>query len=126
VVLAECEPSPTLSARPYRLWLTIRRPISARLTVLKHQAAEAEEKLTRLYRAIEKGLADLDDSNIKGRIAELKRIRDSAGAYVSAWKAGRPGAPPSPLKRTTTSLKWRGRGCEGKAAPSAGATFRVS
>ncbi|ARM88189.1 resolvase/recombinase protein [Rhizobium sp. CIAT894] len=53
-----------------------------RITALKHQASDAEEKLTRLYRAIENGLADLDDSNLKGRIAELKRIRDSARADV--------------------------------------------
>ncbi|MFS8040751.1 MULTISPECIES: zinc ribbon domain-containing protein [Xanthobacter] len=52
------------------------------ITALKHQAADAEEKLPRLYRAIENGLADLDDSNLKGRIAELKRIRDSARADV--------------------------------------------
>lgn len=53
-----------------------------RITALKHQASDAEEKLTRLYRAIENGLADLDDSNLKGRIEELKRIRDSARADV--------------------------------------------
>lgn len=53
-----------------------------RVTALKHQVADAEEKLTRLYRAIENGLADLDDSNLKGRSAELKRIRDSARVDV--------------------------------------------
>jgi hypothetical protein len=31
-----------------------------RITALKHQAADAEQKLSRLYRAIENGLADLD------------------------------------------------------------------
>ncbi|MEP7455701.1 recombinase family protein [Phyllobacterium sp. SB3] len=51
-----------------------------RITALRHQAAQAEEKLTRLYTAIENGLAELDDSNLKGRISELKRIRDSARA----------------------------------------------
>ncbi|WP_309546871.1 recombinase family protein [Rhizobium rhizogenes] len=53
-----------------------------RITALRHLAADTEEKLTRLYRAIEEGLADLDDPNLKGRITELKRIRDSAKADV--------------------------------------------
>ncbi|UVK57185.1 recombinase family protein [Mesorhizobium sp. AR02] len=47
---------------------------------LRRQAADAEGRLTRLYEAIENGLADLADSNLKGRIAELKRIRDAANA----------------------------------------------
>lgn len=51
-----------------------------RIVALRKQAADAEAKLTRLYAAIENGLAELDDSNLKGRIAELKRIRDSARA----------------------------------------------
>lgn len=51
-----------------------------RIGALRHSAAQAEEKLTRLYQAIENGLAELDDPNLKGRITELKRIRDSARA----------------------------------------------
>ena len=51
-----------------------------RVIELKRQAADAEAKLTRLYEAIENGLADLDDSNLKGRISELKRARDAARA----------------------------------------------
>ncbi|UVC12881.1 recombinase family protein [Mesorhizobium onobrychidis] len=49
-----------------------------RIVELKKQAADAEAKLTRLYEAIENGLAELHDSNLKGRITELKRIRDAA------------------------------------------------
>jgi hypothetical protein len=45
---------------------------------LKRQAGDAEAKLTRLCQTIENGLAELDDSNLKGRITELKRIRDAA------------------------------------------------
>ncbi|MBV5265010.1 recombinase family protein [Pinisolibacter aquiterrae] len=52
----------------------------ARITELRKQAADAEGKLTRLYEAIENGLAQPDDQNLKGRIAELMRIRDSARA----------------------------------------------
>jgi site-specific DNA recombinase len=51
-----------------------------RIAELRKQAADAEGKLTRLYEAIENGLAELDDSNLKGRITELKRIRDAARA----------------------------------------------
>jgi site-specific DNA recombinase len=43
----------------------------SRIADLKKQAADAEAKLTRLYQAIENGLAELDDANLKGRIAEL-------------------------------------------------------
>jgi hypothetical protein len=33
-----------------------------------------------VYEAIENGLAEMDGSNLKGRIVELKRIRDAARA----------------------------------------------
>ena len=49
---------------------------------MKRQAGDAEAKLTRLYEAIESGLAELNDPNLKGRITELKRIRDAARADV--------------------------------------------
>lgn len=55
---------------------------AGRIVALKRNALDAENKLTRLYEAIENGLADLTDSNLKGRIAELKRIRDAAQADV--------------------------------------------
>ncbi len=55
---------------------------TGRIVALKRNALDAENKLTRLYEAIEAGLADLTDSNLKGRIAELKRIRDAAQADV--------------------------------------------
>jgi len=94
-----------------------------RITALKHQAADAEEKLSRLYRAIENGLADLDDSNLKGRIAELKRIRDSARADVerdhhhgfdqrirpdgpSAASPGGWNLPEEPHPKSRSGLKW--------------------
>ncbi len=53
-----------------------------RVTTLKRQAADADAKLTRLYTAIENGVADLQDENLKGRLAELKMIRDAARADV--------------------------------------------
>ena len=51
-----------------------------RIADLRRQAAEADGRLTRLYDAIENGLADLEDANLKGRMAELKQIRDTARA----------------------------------------------
>jgi|FEC22Drversion2_1045045.scaffolds.fasta_scaffold00491_39 site-specific DNA recombinase len=54
--------------------------LKGRVAELRKQAADAEAKLTRLYEAIENGLAEMDDSNLKGRIVELKRIRDAARA----------------------------------------------
>ncbi len=49
-----------------------------RIAGLRRQASDADAKLTRLYSAIENGLADLSDSNLKGRMAELVTIRDKA------------------------------------------------
>jgi site-specific DNA recombinase len=64
-----------------------------RIADLKKQAADAEAKLTRLYEAIENGLAALDDANLKGRIAELRRIRDAARADTERAEAGDRRAP---------------------------------
>jgi site-specific DNA recombinase len=54
-----------------------------RIAQLKRQAADADGKLTRLYAAIEVGIADPKDENLKGRLAELKSIRDAAQADVA-------------------------------------------
>ncbi|WP_442920194.1 zinc ribbon domain-containing protein [Mesorhizobium sp. WSM4935] len=51
-----------------------------RIGHLRRRAADAERKLTRLYEAIENGLAELTDLTLKNRIAELTRIRDAAKA----------------------------------------------
>lgn len=45
---------------------------------LNKRAAETELRLKRLYDAIESGIADLDDPDLKERIAGLKAIRDQA------------------------------------------------
>jgi site-specific DNA recombinase len=45
---------------------------------LRRQAADADAKLTRLYDAIENGLADTGDENLKGRLKELRTVRDAA------------------------------------------------
>ena len=45
---------------------------------LHRQATDADAKLTRLYDAIENGLADMGDENLKGRLKELRTVRDAA------------------------------------------------
>jgi hypothetical protein len=50
----------------------------AQITELNQRAAETEQRLKRLYDAIESGIADLDDPALKDRIAGLKAIRDQA------------------------------------------------
>src|SRR6202023_4049286 len=47
---------------------------------LRERAAETDAKLTRLYDAIENGVADLADPMLKDRIAGLKATRDQARA----------------------------------------------
>jgi site-specific DNA recombinase len=47
---------------------------------LRRRAAEVDGKLKRLYDAIENGVGDLADPMLKGRVAELKSIRDQAHA----------------------------------------------
>jgi site-specific DNA recombinase len=45
---------------------------------LRKRASEADARLKRLYDAIEGGVADLDDPDLRERIASLKAIRDQA------------------------------------------------
>lgn len=62
---------------------------------LAKRAAEADARLKRLYEAIERGLADLDDPALKDRIAELNATRDQARvdaerASIALESAGQP------------------------------------
>lgn len=52
----------------------------AHVAELKKRATEADLKLNRLYDAIENGLADLGDPDLKERITALKAVRDQAQA----------------------------------------------
>ncbi len=54
---------------------------------LRRQAADADAKLTRLYDAIENGLADTGDENLKTRLKELRMVRDSAKADADRAEA---------------------------------------
>ena len=49
--------------------------VDGRITKLQHKATEAEEKLKRLYSAIEDGVAEIDDI-LKNRISVLKAERE--------------------------------------------------
>jgi len=51
--------------------------------------SEAEAKLERLYHAIKKGVADIADPTLKGRIAELKAIRDQSHADAERAEGAR-------------------------------------
>ncbi len=50
------------------------------LAELNKRATETDQRLNRLYDAIESGVADLNDNALKERIAGLKTIRDQAKA----------------------------------------------
>jgi site-specific DNA recombinase len=56
--------------------------LDQRLAELRRVAADADAKLTRLYAAIEEGVVDATDPNLKGRLAELRRVRDAASEDV--------------------------------------------
>jgi site-specific DNA recombinase len=60
---------------------------SQHIAELNHRAAEADNRLKRLYDAIETGVADLDDPALKERIAGLKAIRDQAQADAERAQA---------------------------------------
>jgi site-specific DNA recombinase len=53
---------------------------AATLAELNKRIAETDQRLNRLYDAIESGLADLNDNALKERIAGLKAIRDQTKA----------------------------------------------
>ena len=55
--------------------------IDRRVAALQTEAAEAEDKLKRLYNLVEQGLTQIDDI-LKDRIAELKMIRERARATL--------------------------------------------
>ncbi|MHB0713271.1 recombinase family protein [Roseomonas mucosa] len=50
------------------------------LAGLNRRITETDQRLNRLYDAIESGVAELDDAGLKDRIANLKAVRDQATA----------------------------------------------
>lgn len=57
------------------------------ISQLLRQAADADGKLTRLYALVEEGLADLKDTNLKLRIAELRTVRNAAASDADSAEA---------------------------------------
>jgi site-specific DNA recombinase len=53
---------------------------------LRKRVTEVDAKLKRLYDAFENGVADLADPTLKGRVAELKAVRDQAHADAERAK----------------------------------------
>jgi DNA invertase Pin-like site-specific DNA recombinase len=71
--------------------------VDRRVATLEREAHEATERLHRLYKAIEDGVADMDDL-LKDRIATLKAQRDAAQAALERAKSGaRPAINISPI-----------------------------
>ena len=66
--------------------------IDARITTLQTEVAEAEEKLKRLYKIVEDGVADLDEI-LKDRLASIKLHRDRSRPALEKIKA------PTPIRR---------------------------
>ncbi len=85
---------------------------------LQRQATESEQRLERLYDAIEAGVADLDDPALKERIAGLKVIRDQARADADRAQAllespGHSALSPAMIEGFASRARERIRGTEG-------------
>ncbi|MFN7129191.1 MAG: recombinase family protein [Brevundimonas sp.] len=79
---------------------------------LNKRATEADQRLKRLYDAIEAGVADLDDPALKDRLDGLKAIRDQAKADAERAQgmlnsSGRQAVTPEMLKRFARSARQR-------------------
>ena len=89
----------------------------AQANELTKRAAEAEQRLKRLYDAIESGVADLDDPSLKERIEELKATRDQARVDAERARAAIETAgqslTPAQLTRFASAARRRIRGKDG-------------
>lgn len=95
-------------------WIERRR---SHVTELRQRAAEAAAKLTRLYAAIEDGLAASSEEGLKDRIAELAAIRDEARADAERAEAAieklGPTLTPERLERFAQAARERMRAPDG-------------
>ncbi len=81
---------------------------------LNKRATEADQRLKRLYDAIEAGVADLGDPALKDRLDGLKAVRDQARADAERAQAllsgsGRQAVTPEMLKRFARTARQRMR-----------------
>jgi len=86
----------------------------AHVAELNKRATESELRLKRLYDAIENGIADVDDADLKERIATLKATRDQAKADAERVTAslsaeGRKAVAPDMLAKFATVARKRMR-----------------
>ncbi len=85
---------------------------------LRKKAAEAEVRLKRLYDAIEKGVADIDDESLKERIAELRALKSQAQAdaerAVIALESVGAEITPAKLRSFADAARQRLRGPDGR------------
>ncbi len=69
------------------------------VTALQNKVADCESRLSRLYQAIENGIADASDPTLKDRLAALKSDRDQAQAAKTAPSPNCSRKPASPKTR---------------------------
>lgn len=81
---------------------------------LRRRATEADARLRRLYDAIENGVAALDDPALKGRIAELRAIREQAQSDAERAEATQDATiTPAKLQAFAAAARRRLRGPDG-------------
>ena len=84
---------------------------------LTKRAAEAEQRLKRLYDAIESGIADLEDPSLRERVAELTATRDQARIDAERAKSAIQNVgqhlSPEHLRRMAISARQKMRGKDG-------------
>jgi DNA invertase Pin-like site-specific DNA recombinase len=90
-----------------------------RIAELNRKSAEAQQRLARLYAAIESGAADVDDPDLAKRIATLKATRDQAEVDAERAAALMDSSSaktisPELLAEFTKRVKRRLRGSNGK------------
>ncbi|MBV8971605.1 MAG: recombinase zinc beta ribbon domain-containing protein, partial [Sphingomonadaceae bacterium] len=90
----------------------------AHASEMRKRAAEAEGRLKRLYEAIESGVADLADTSLKERIAELRAIKsqaetDAERAAIEADNVG-PEITPAMLSAFASAARRKLRGPDGR------------
>lgn len=85
---------------------------------MRMQAAAADEKLSRLYAAIEEGVADPSDPNLKQRLSDLRMVRDAAKSDVeraeSTAEASGGEITPDMIRRFIEGARRRLRDDDGK------------
>ena len=90
---------------------------AAHAVELRKKAAEADARLKRLYDAIEKGVADIDDESLKERIAELRALKSQAQVDAERVVAALEGIgaeiTPAKLRAFADAARQRLRGPDG-------------